>query len=71
MVLPKLPIQFAEFLNHGSPERLSILYLITCVGLRYGSYRRTLEVFLESLLTHIITQPEGLVYYRTLARWRI
>ncbi|GII59906.1 hypothetical protein Pth03_82950 [Planotetraspora thailandica] len=28
-LLPKLRGQFAEFLNHSSPERLSILYLTT------------------------------------------
>ena len=27
---------FAEFLNPSSPDRLSILYLSTCVGLGYG-----------------------------------
>ena len=32
-LLPKLRGQFAEFLNHSSPDRLSILYLTTCVGL--------------------------------------
>ncbi len=35
-LLPKLRGHFAEFLNHSSPERLSILYLTTCVGLGYG-----------------------------------
>ena len=28
-LLPKLRGQFAEFLNHSSPERLGILYLTT------------------------------------------
>ncbi len=27
---------FAEFLNEGSPVRLSILYQSTCVGFKYG-----------------------------------
>ena len=35
-LLPKLRGHFAEFLNHGSLDRLGILYLITCVGLGYG-----------------------------------
>ena len=35
-LLPKLRGHFAEFLNHNSLDRLSILYLITCVGLGYG-----------------------------------
>ena len=29
-------MQFAEFLNHSSPDRLGILYPPTCVGLGYG-----------------------------------
>ena len=29
-------MQFAEFLNHSSPDRLGILYPTTCVGLGYG-----------------------------------
>ena len=37
-LLPKLRGHFAEFLNHGSLDRLGILYLTTCVGLGYGSH---------------------------------
>src|SRR5699024_4829079 len=37
-LLPKLRGQFAEFLNHSYPERLSIFNLTTCVGLGYGPY---------------------------------
>ena len=48
-LLPKLRGHFAEFLNHSSPERLSILYLTTCVGLRYGPYMHSLEAFLDSI----------------------
>ena len=36
ILLPKLRIYFAEFLNQSSPARLGILYQPTCVGLRYG-----------------------------------
>ena len=36
ILLPKLRMQFAEFLQHHSLKRLSILYLSTCVGLGYG-----------------------------------
>ena len=36
ILLPKLRMYFAEFLNHSSPDRLGILYLPTCVGLGYG-----------------------------------
>ena len=37
-LLPKLRGHFAEFLNHDSLDRLSILYLITCVGFGYGRF---------------------------------
>ena len=36
-LLPKLRSNFAEFLNEGSPDRLGILYLPTCVGLGTGT----------------------------------
>ena len=38
-LLPKLRGQFAEFLNYPSPVGLRILFLSTCVGLRYGHRR--------------------------------
>lgn len=47
-LLPKLRGHFAEFLNHSSPERLSIFNLTTCVGLGYGPYTHSLEAFLDS-----------------------
>ena len=34
-LLPKLRGYFAEFLNEGYLAHLGILYLPTCVGLRY------------------------------------
>src|SRR5207245_10601640 len=36
-LLPKLRGHFAEFLFEGSPDRLSILYLPTCVGFGTGT----------------------------------
>jgi hypothetical protein len=36
ILIPKLRMYFAEFLNASSPARLRILILPTCVGLRYG-----------------------------------
>ncbi len=48
-LLPKLRGQFAEFLNHSSLDRLSILYLTTCVGLGYGPCTNSLEAFLGSI----------------------
>ena len=47
-LLPKLRGHFAEFLNHSSPDRFSILYLTTCVGFGYGPYAHSLEAFLDS-----------------------
>ena len=38
-LIPKLRDQFAEFLNYPSPVGLRILFLSTCVGLRYGHLR--------------------------------
>ena len=40
-LLPKLRGHFAEFLNYPSPVGLRILFLSTCVGLRYGHRRYT------------------------------
>ncbi len=48
-LLPKLRGQFAEFLNHSSPDRLGILYLTTCVGFGYGPRATSLEAFLGSI----------------------
>ena len=42
-LFPKLRGQFAEFLNYPSPVGLRILFLPTCVGLRYGHIRYTLS----------------------------
>ena len=42
-LIPKLRGQFAEFLNYPSPVGLRILFLSTCVGLRYGHLRYTLS----------------------------
>jgi hypothetical protein len=44
-LLPKLRGQFAEFLNEGSPVHLGMLYLSTCVGVRYGHQQSSLEAF--------------------------
>src|SRR5699024_5262759 len=37
-LLPKLRGHFAEFLNYDYLDRLSILYLTTCVGFGYGQH---------------------------------
>ena len=40
-LIPKLRGQLAEFLNYPSPAGLRILFLSTCVGLRYGHLKYT------------------------------
>jgi hypothetical protein len=57
LLLPKLRRQFAEFLNHSFPDRLSILYLPTCVGLGYGRRANSLVAFLGSMES--MTSPEA------------
>ena len=44
-LLPKLRCYFAEFLNQSSLKRLGILFLPTCVGLRYGHSTNSLRGF--------------------------
>ena len=48
-LLPKIRGHYAEFLNHNSLDRLSILYLITCVGLGYGRLKPRVDAFLGSI----------------------
>ena len=48
-LLPKLRGQVAEFLNEGSHLRLRIFSSPTCVGLRYGYPKLSLEAFLGSV----------------------
>ena len=49
LLLPKLRSQYAEFLNHGSPDRLGMLYPPTCVGFGTGTRSVSLGVFLGSM----------------------
>ena len=48
-LIPKLRGYFAEFLSGRSLTRLGIFSPSTCVGLRYGQPRGSLEVFLGSV----------------------
>ena len=48
-LLPKLRGNFAEFLNEGYLDHLSILYLSTCVGFGTGTYATRLEAFPGSM----------------------
>ena len=45
ILIPKLRMQFAEFLNVGSLARLRIFISSTCVGLRYGLKQPNLRGF--------------------------
>ena len=47
-LIPKLRGQLAEFLNNPSPVGLRILFLPTCVGLRYGHLIYTSKLFLPA-----------------------
>ena len=47
-LIPKLRGQFAEFLNYPSPVGLRILFLTTCVGLRYGRLSLSTKLFSPS-----------------------
>ena len=44
-LLPKLRGYFAEFLREVSLARLGLLDPPTCVGLRYGRIRHTMNLF--------------------------
>ena len=63
-LIPKLRGQFAEFLQHHSLKRLSILSSSTCVGLGYGLYagaiswkqaERLRNPLTENIGTHSVT----------------
>ena len=45
-LLPKLRGHYAEFLDHGSPDRLGMLYPPTCVGFGTGAHGANRAVFL-------------------------
>ena len=51
-LLPKLRGYFAEFLNNISLVRLKILFLPTCVGLRYGRLHAPYILFLPPTLSN-------------------
>ena len=60
-LFPKLRGQFAEFLNYPSPVGLRILFLSTCVGLRYGHLRYTRSFSrLLSSRTSVLIFPRSL-----------
>ena len=53
LFLPKLQSYFAEFLKGSSPALLGILYLPTCVGLRYRQLLlKALRAFLGSMTSN-------------------
>ena len=58
-LFPKLRGQFAEFLNYPSPVGLRILFLSTCVGLRYGRrrYSQGFSRLRPRMLPYLISVP--------------
>ena len=64
-LLPQLRGQLAEFLNNPSPVGLRILFLPTCVGLRYGLSRDPQSFSRLSLpVLPDISVPYDRVYHR-------
>ena len=65
-LLPKLRGQFAEFLNYPSPVGLRILFLSTCVGLRYGRlrYPQSFSRLTPNTLPYLISVPFARGYHR-------
>ena len=45
LLIPKLRSNFAEFLNEGYLDHLSILYLSTCVGFGTGTLHLAARLF--------------------------
>ena len=65
-LIPKLRGQFAEFLNYPSPVGLRILFLSTCVGLRYGRLRHThsFSRLNPNMLPYLFSVPYARGYHR-------
>ena len=65
-LLPKLRGQLAEFLNNPSPVGLRILFLPTCVGLRYGHlvYTQGFSRPSSSTLPYLFSVPYARVNQR-------
>ena len=49
VVIPKLPTYFAEFLKRYSLIRLSVLHLLTCVGLATEKKRMYFQLLIETI----------------------
>ena len=67
-LFPKLRGHFAEFLNNTSPVGLRILFLSTCVGLRYGHLVYTSELFLPCAKHASLLKFQSLTTGSTIAR---
>ena len=65
-LIPKLRGQLAEFLNNPSPVGLRILFLPTCVGLRYGlrRYPQSFSRLPPCVLPYLFSVPYDRVYHR-------
>ena len=69
-LIPKLRGQFAEFLNYPSPVGLRILFLTTCVGLRYGHHFLYTWLFSPSFTSTSLLEFRSLTPGATIARDR-
>ena len=65
-LIPKLRAQFAEFLYNTSLVGLRILFLSTCVGLRYGhlEYSQSFSRLRLHILPYLISVPFARGYHR-------
>ena len=65
-LFPKLRGHFAEFLNYPSPVGLRILFLSTCVGLRYGRliYTQSFSRLNPNMLPYLFSVPYARGYHR-------
>ena len=70
-LIPKLRGQLAEFLNNPSPVGLRILFLSTCVGLRYGHlrYSHSFSCLPLQLLPYLFSVPYDRINHSPASRF--
>ncbi len=80
ILIPKLRMQFAEFLNQSSLHRLRLLTLPTCVGLRYGhqgdsmryfSWKWRLRCLRTDVLAHHLSALGDTAFVPTVSAFRL
>ena len=70
-LIPKLRVNFAEFLQHSSLKRLGIFYLSTCVGFGYGLNDEAISwnnftAFPILIRKYNLRHPSHLIRYRNI-----